>query len=160
MKNKYHLYETVAYLSLMVLCIVYCSFALKMPFGKLAKPGQGFFPIILSLIGAALSAIATADSYKAYKRPEAKEAQPGVDFGNINSIRRLIIYVAMIVFFIIFADILGAYMCILIMIFTLSKIQRLPGLIKPTLLAVCSTLAFYLVFNQFLGVLLPTGLLL
>ena len=158
-KSKYTRYELAFYLILAVLCAVYGVFSLQMPMGKLSNPAQGFFPALMSVIGLGLSLLCAWGPLRKLRRPAADEEKPGVDFTGRSGLLTVALYIGMILFFILFAGVLGSYVCVFLLVLVLCKAQGLPGAIKPLLLAACSAAAFYLTFGRFLGVMLPSGLL-
>ena len=158
MKNRYYKIELAFFLILAAMCAGYGILALQMPLGRLSNPAQGFFPGLMSLIGLILSLLCAYKSFRKLKGP-AEDANPGVDLGQKSSLVTVAVYLGMIIFFIIFADIIGSYTCLVLLVLGLSKAQGLPGIVKPLILALCSAAVFYLVFGSFLGVMLPTGFL-
>ena len=160
MKNKYYNIELAFFCILAIMCAVYGYLALQMPLGKLSNPAQGFFPGLMSLIGLVLSLICAATTLRKMRRTgEGEEPKGGVDFGQGSGFVTIALYIGMILFFIIFADIIGSYTCLFFLVLVLAKAQKLPGIVKPLVLAALSAVGFYLVFGAFLGVMLPKGFL-
>ena len=107
MKNRYYKIELAFFLILAAMCAGYGILALQMPLGRLSNPAQGFFPGLMSLIGLILSLLCAYKSFRKLKGP-AEDANPGVDLGQKSSLVTVAVYLGMIIFFIIFADIIGS----------------------------------------------------
>ena len=160
MKHKYRKLELLFYVFLALFCLVFGILSMQMPFGSMRKPGQAFFPTLMSGIGLVLSILCIIETVqKIRKEAPDEEPEAGVYFSQKGSIWAVVVYIGMILFFIIFAKIIGSYVCIGLLLLILSKVQGLEGWIKPLLLTVVGTAAFYLIFGQFLGVALPSGFL-
>ena len=57
-------------LALLVTAIVYLTMALRLPFGTIAKPGAGFYPVIVAVFAIVVALAATVLAFR--KAPEAE----------------------------------------------------------------------------------------
>ncbi|MEH7387798.1 tripartite tricarboxylate transporter TctB family protein [Bacillus sp. JJ1521] len=152
--------SAIFYFTLAVLCFIYFLSAIKIPFGSLSKPLQGFFPVTLSVIGIALCLFNGIRDLVEKSKPNKETGleESGVEFTDKKAVFKLVSYIGVIILFILLAGILGTFTCIFLLVLVLSKIQGLPGIVKPLFIAIGTAVVFYLVFGLLLEVLLPTGI--
>ena len=54
---------------------VYLAFALRLPFGAAARPGAGFYPVIIAVFAVIVALAATASAFRDVPRGEADAAE-------------------------------------------------------------------------------------
>ncbi|MBW7573211.1 tripartite tricarboxylate transporter TctB family protein [Caproiciproducens faecalis] len=150
---------SIFYFSITAVSLIYFLSAIELPFGTFSKPMQGFYPIILSVIAIALSAYNGVTLLLKKAKETDEQEEPGVEFTGRKDVLKFFAYIGVIIFFIVFSGIIGAYTCLFLLVFALSKIQGLQGIWKPLLLAAGTAVCFYLLFGVVLEVVLPTGFL-
>ena len=142
--------ETVFRLILLLLGGVVVVLSLKLGFGALAKPGPGLVPflsgslILISALILVLSREKAAGEKSSFNRREMK------------------IHLSLMVVFvcwIMVMPVLGYVLVTFIATFLFSKIMELEGWVKPLFLSIGTTLLSYLLFDYFLYLDLPRGLL-
>jgi putative tricarboxylic transport membrane protein len=60
-------------LVLLVVAAIYLTLAVRLPFGTAARPGAGFYPVIVALFAVAVALAATAGAFRGARGPEAVE---------------------------------------------------------------------------------------
>ncbi len=73
---------------------VYLILALRLPFGTAARPGAGFYPVIVAVFALVVALAATASAFRA--TPRGGTGAPGLD---ASSRRRVLVSVAALVAF-------------------------------------------------------------
>jgi len=63
-------------LVLLVVAAIYLTLAVRLPFGTAARPGAGFYPVIVALFAVAVALAATAGAFRGARGPEAVELTP------------------------------------------------------------------------------------
>lgn len=63
-------------LVLLVIAAIYLALAVRLPFGTAARPGAGFYPVIVALFAVAVGLAATAGAFRGARGPEAVELTP------------------------------------------------------------------------------------
>jgi putative tricarboxylic transport membrane protein len=63
--------------ALLVTAVVYLTMALRLPFGAIAKPGPGFYPVIVAVFAIVVATAATALAFR--RVPDAGAAVGGLD---------------------------------------------------------------------------------
>jgi putative tricarboxylic transport membrane protein len=79
-------------LVLLVVAGVYLTLAIRLPFGAAARPGAGFYPVIVAVFAVVVALAATASAFRGARRAEAVELDPA-------SRRRVVISVAALIVF-------------------------------------------------------------
>jgi putative tricarboxylic transport membrane protein len=79
-------------LVLLVVAAIYLTLAVRLPFGTAARPGAGFYPVIVALFAVAVALAATAGAFRGARGAEAVELAP-------DARRRVAISVAALVVF-------------------------------------------------------------
>jgi putative tricarboxylic transport membrane protein len=79
-------------LVLLVVAGIYLALAVRLPFGTAARPGAGFYPVIIAIFAVVVALTATASAFRRARGPEAVELAPA-------SRRRVAISVAALVVF-------------------------------------------------------------
>ena len=64
-------------LALLVTAIVYLTMAVRLPFGAIAKPGPGFYPVIVAVFAIVVALAATALAFR--RAPDARAEIGGLD---------------------------------------------------------------------------------
>jgi putative tricarboxylic transport membrane protein len=62
-------------LALLAAAGVYLAFALRLPFGAAARPGAGFYPVIVAVFAVIVALAATASAFRDVPRGEADAAE-------------------------------------------------------------------------------------
>ena len=142
--------ETLFRLILLLLGGMVVVLSLKLGFGALAKPGPGLVPFLSGVLILISALILIVSGRKA---PSEKPS-----FNR----REMKIHIFLIVVFacwIIAMPFLGYVLVTFIATFLFSKIMELEGWVKPLLLSIGTTLLSYLLFDYFLYLDLPRGIL-
>jgi len=79
-------------LVLLVVAGIYLALAVRLPFGTAARPGAGFYPVIIAVFAVVVALTATASAFRRARGAEAVELAPA-------SRRRVAISVAALVVF-------------------------------------------------------------
>ena len=79
-------------LVLLIVAAVYLTLAVRLPFGTAARPGAGFYPVIIAVFAVVVALTATASAFRRARGTEAVELAPA-------SRRRVAISVAALVVF-------------------------------------------------------------
>ena len=79
-------------LVLLVVAAIYLTLAVRLPFGTAARPGAGFYPVIVALFAVAVALAATAGAFRGGRGTEAVELAP-------DARRRVAISVAALIVF-------------------------------------------------------------
>jgi putative tricarboxylic transport membrane protein len=79
-------------LVLLVVAGIYLALAVRLPFGTAARPGAGFYPVIIAVFAVVVALTATASAFRRARGTEAVELAPA-------SRRRVAISVAALVVF-------------------------------------------------------------
>ena len=79
-------------LVLLVVAAIYLTLAVRLPFGTAARPGAGFYPVIVALFAVAVALAATAGAFRGARGPEVVELTP-------DARRRVAISVAALIVF-------------------------------------------------------------
>jgi hypothetical protein len=79
-------------LVLLVVAGIYLALAVRLPFGTAARPGAGFYPVIIAVFAVVVALTATASAFRRAREAEAVELAPA-------SRRRVAISVAALVVF-------------------------------------------------------------
>jgi putative tricarboxylic transport membrane protein len=79
-------------LVLLVVAAIYLALAVRLPFGTAARPGAGFYPVIVALFAIAVALAATAGAFRGARGAEVVELAP-------DARRRVAISVAALIVF-------------------------------------------------------------
>ena len=79
-------------LVLLVVAAIYLTLAVRLPFGTAARPGAGFYPVIVAIFAVGVALAATAGAFRGARGPEAVELTP-------DARRRVAISVAALIVF-------------------------------------------------------------
>jgi hypothetical protein len=142
--------EKLFTLALLVLSLIVCGISLNYGFGTLEKPGPGLYPFFIGLY------ISFFSGWLLFLRKKSKIAGP---FFSKDSITILFLMVTIFVSWIVVMPHLGYVIVTLTATFCFSKVLRLEGWIKPLLLSVGTALFVYVLFDYWLYIDLPRGIL-
>lgn len=133
----------------LLLCAVYCYFAMDMSFGTFAKPKSGFMPIIVGVLAVVLSAV---NFYQTMKKKTQTDGEGSVD---AYTFRNLAVVLAGTAVFIFLLDAVGYLIASVLYLFFLMKVTRTKGWVKPGVISLGVALGLYFCFGTLLGVALP-----
>lgn len=150
MKKK----EAVFYGGLSILCAGYLIYSMQMPFGSLRKPGQGFIPVILGVMGIIISLWLLLNCIRVKEKSHIENEEI-----TKKGLLRFLGYVTSIIAYILFSEIIGTYISIFVLVLFLTKISGLKGWGRPIIIAAACAVTFYLLFAVALAVPLPNGFL-
>ena len=141
--------ESIFNIILMLLSLYVIVGSIQLGFGTLKEPDAGFFPFLGGLV--ILISNGTVLFQKARESEPIFKEKPGVK-----------IFLSMIlifVFWIIVMPSLGYVIVSFMVAFSLFKLMKLEGWIKPLMLSVGIALFIYLLFDYWLYIDLPRGIL-
>ena len=130
---------------------VYLTLALRLPFGAAARPGAGFYPVIVAVFAIVVALAATASAFRG--APRAADAAVALDAA---ARRRVVISVVALAAFCLALPWVGypAAACAFVAVVLRYLGSRLP---TALLAGVLSAAASYGLFAGLLGVPLPSG---
>jgi hypothetical protein len=132
-------------LSVMVGSIIYLFEAQQLAFGSLESPKSGFLPM---LAGAGALLLSLAILIRQWRSAERTNQEP-VDW------TKFIFVIIGLLFYITILTNIGYFAATLILLLYLFKVADTAGWLVPLLLAVISSVAFYLLFARYLAIPLP-----
>jgi hypothetical protein len=132
-------------LSVMVGSIIYLFEAQQLTFGSLESPKSGFLPM---LAGASALLLSLAIFLRQWRSTEKTNQEP-VDW------TKFIFVIIGLLFYITILTNIGYFAATLILLLYLFKVADTAGWLVPLLLAVISSVAFYLLFTRYLAIPLP-----
>ncbi|MGE5522453.1 MAG: tripartite tricarboxylate transporter TctB family protein [Rhodospirillaceae bacterium] len=121
-------------------------------FGTLARPGPGLYPFFIGVITTVLGAVALACDLREPARRAAR-LDPVAR-------KRLALMSAIFVFWILALPVLGYVLVTLAAVYAFAKTLELEGQGKPLAIAAGTALFIYLLFDHWLYIDLPRGMLL
>ncbi|MGH7927542.1 MAG: tripartite tricarboxylate transporter TctB family protein [Candidatus Binatia bacterium] len=137
---------------------IFAAFALlafheagKLPFGSMNAPGAGFFPIVLAGLLAAISLIGLVATLRGNGAQEGHEA--GVVWRKI-----FLMVMSLLIFASIFEFAGYLVTTFLFILFLLRAVER-KSWTQAGAVALCASLASYIIFGRLLGAPLPAGFL-
>jgi putative tricarboxylic transport membrane protein len=135
--------------------------SLSLPIGTLRAPGSGFFPLLLGLVLAVLSAVQGVTSYRARIRQVRTEPVPAAEpqpRGLGEDTRRVLMFLGAVAAAVALLPLLGYAVASFVLMLALLRILGVAS--WPLIAAISATtaLACYLVFVRVLGIPLPAGL--
>jgi putative tricarboxylic transport membrane protein len=142
--------ESIFNIILMILGFVIIIFSLKLGFGTLRKPGIGLVPFLAGLSIAISSLLLIV-----FK----KRRSIGESLFNKHEIKIYSLMTAVFILWIVVMPILGWFLVTFASTFAFSKIMELKGWLKPFILSIGTALLAYLLFDYFLYLDLPRGIL-
>ncbi|MBI2013991.1 MAG: tripartite tricarboxylate transporter TctB family protein [Candidatus Rokubacteria bacterium] len=127
--------------------------ALALGFGSLAEPGPGFFPCVVGLVLAAAGARTGVSTLR------RTAGAPGAPPLGRSGVRRVLFMLASFVVWLLLLPAAGYVPGTFVVAIAMSRTVGLEGWIRPLLLSAALTVALYLLFDVFLYVDLPRGIL-
>jgi putative tricarboxylic transport membrane protein len=135
---------------LMVLSILIIIVSLRYGFGVLRQPGPGLYPFFLGLFILPLSIALIISGLK------SKSSEP---LFTKSGLRTFLLMVITFCLWIIMMPVLGYVLVTFAVAFALCKIMKLEGWLKPLALSIATALFIYLLFDVWLYIDLPRGIL-
>jgi len=142
--------ESFVFLILTLLSGVLIVISINYGFGTFRRPGPGLYPFFIGLLIFPLSLILVFLTFKSKKK---EPFFPG------EGVKTFLLMIGAFVLWILALPYLGYPIVTLIVTFFLSKIMKLEGWIKPIVLSVGTALFIYLLFDYWLYIDLPRGIL-
>jgi hypothetical protein len=127
--------------------------ALALGFGSLAEPGPGFFPCVIGLV---LAASGARTGVSALRRTAGAPGAPPL---GRSGVRRVLFMLASFVVWLLLLPAAGYVAATFVVAIAMSRTVGLEGWIRPLILSAALTVALYLLFDVFLYVDLPRGIL-
>ena len=149
MEKKSKSYELLFNLILLALGLYVCIVSIGLGFGTMQEPQAGFFPFL----GGSL--IIISNLIVMMKRPQAG----GTVFQNRRGLGIFLGITVIYLFWLLAIPYLGYVMVTLIASFALSKVMKLEGWIKPLVLSLAIAFFIYLMFDYWLYLDFPRGIL-
>ena len=142
--------EKMAHLILALMSCAIIALSIHYGFGTFRRPGPGLFPFFVGLLMLVVSLILL------FQTAKSKSREPLL---NRDGIRTFLFMIGTLVLWIITMPYLGYPVVTLMATFSIGKIMKLEGWIKPASLAVGTALFIYILFDYFLYIDLPRGIL-
>jgi hypothetical protein len=142
--------ESFVFLILMLLSGALILVSVRYGFGTFRRPGPGLFPFFIGLLTFPLSLILLLLTFKPKKKAPLLSG---------DEVKTFLLMIGAFVLWIIALPLLGYPIVTLFVTFCLSKIMKLEGWIKPTILSVGTALFIYVLFDYWLYIDLPRGIL-
>lgn len=127
--------------------------ALALGFGSLAEPGPGFFPCVVGLVLAASGARTGVSTLR------RTVGAPGAPPLGRSGVRRVLFMLASFVVWLLLLPAAGYVAATFVVAIAMSRTVGLEGWIRPLILSAVLAVALYLLFDVFLYVDLPRGIL-
>jgi putative tricarboxylic transport membrane protein len=142
--------ERIAYSVLSIMGVLVILTSLSYGLGTLRKPGPGVYPFCIGLLILPLSLYLLIVSLRsATKGPTLSR----------EGIKTLLSFMGACIFWILAMPVLGYVIVTLVTAFILGKIMKLEGWLKPLFLSVGLAIFVYLLFDLWLYIDLPRGIL-
>ena len=135
---------------LMILGVVVIIVSLEYGFGALKSPGPGLYPFFLGLIIVPFSIVLVILGLK------SKKSEP---LFNKSSFITFSLMVISFILWIVSLPLLGYVVATFSVTYAFCKIMKLEGWLRPFLLSICTALFVYLLFDVWLYIDLPRGIL-
>ncbi|QNB47186.1 hypothetical protein BR63_13270 [Thermanaerosceptrum fracticalcis] len=145
-------------LALLLICLIYLFTSLSIPTGTVSKPGPGFFPIILGLIGTLLAVGVTINGFKSSKHEKVNQDSYQERLQQDN-IKRIIQYIMILTISILTFKILGAILTVFFLTIVLARICGQQGWIIPVIMGIVCASCLHFIFVKFFSIPLPEGLM-
>ena len=153
LKRIFRLFEPEVFFNtfLMVLGIVVVVVSWGYGFGTIKRPGPGVYPFFLGMIIIFPSSLVLI--IQGVKSPRREPLFDG------SSLKTFLLMNLSFVFWIVSLPFLGYVIGTFCATFAFSKIMKLEGWVKPSIMSFCTSLLVYLLFDVWLYIDLPRGLL-
>lgn len=142
--------ERVAYLAIAVVGVLAMVLSISYGLGTIKKPGPGLYPFAVGLLILPLDLLVFLSSLKHPQEGQSLDKRGIVTF---------LSFVGACVFWIVAMPYTGYPIVTLIAAFFLSKVMKLEGWVKPLILALGVAIFIYLLFDYWLYIDLPRGIL-
>lgn len=142
--------RTMLSIGIAAVCAVYLYSAWQLPIGTLGRPGSGFFPIILGVLGVALAVI---DLVMTGRKREGGGGPTRNDVIKIGG------SMAAVLAFTFLLETLGGMLSLFLLILAFAKLCGMPGKTKPAVLALITAVTVYSLFALMFKVPIPQGVL-
>lgn len=142
--------EGIFSLGVLAFTLFYLLNSLKIPLGTFSEPGPGFLPMILSIVGVAISLFLVVTSFKKKGITETNE-------DNKENPKKILWYIVFSIIFTLIFNSVGTIVAVFILTFGLSKVSGLRGWRAPLVLSLCFSVSIYVVFAILLKVPLPNS---
>lgn len=145
-----------------VLSAVYLYLALQMDMTNNLGTGPGLIPALFGVLGLFISLLLLVKNIWVNKNSRNQTSSSDIKVDEKiekDGWKRFAGYLITIVAFILLFEYLGSLISIFFLVLALTKISGSKGIIKPLILAFTTSLCCYVVFNKFLSVSLPRGIL-
>ena len=142
--------ERVAHLAIAVVGVLVMVLSFSYGLGTIKKPGPGLYPFVVGLLILPLDLLVFLSSRK---HPHEGQSL------NKRGIVTFLSFVGACVFWIVAMPYTGYPIVTLIAAFFLSKVMKLEGWVKPLILALGVAIFIYLLFDYWLYIDLPRGIL-
>ena len=127
--------------------------SLQLPLGTLHRPGSGFFPLILGLLLMGLAAGHLVQTWRS--TPSRVDAAPPPAEGS--SVGRVLLFLGAIALATALLDVLGFPLVAFLLMVALLEILGIRRRRDSILIALCTAVAAYVLFVQWLKIPLPKG---
>jgi hypothetical protein len=151
-------------LALVALGVAYLAYGARYPMDTLATPGPGIFPRAAGALVLALAAWQVLRATLGLKAPHPGEARPPEPAAaddpppDVDEWKPILMVAILVVYLLVVSG-LGFLVSTGIVVVACSKLMATPGWRTPVLLALGAALSCYLLFEVWLKVPLPRGLL-
>jgi putative tricarboxylic transport membrane protein len=142
--------ERLVYLAIAAMSIVVIVLSVSYNLGSIRKPGPGLYPFAVGLLILPLDLLVFISSLK---RPQEDRSL------DKRGIVTVLSFVCACVFWIVAMPYAGYPIVTFISTFILSKVMKLEGWVKPLILSVGVAIFIYLLFDYWLYIDLPRGIL-
>lgn len=144
--------ERIVNLGLLLVSAFYLAYSLShYQVGSIRMPKEGFMPMLVGAGAVLISAFLTVQSFLG--KGDAKNVTFHISWP------RFFLLVGISVAYALTLNLLGYMIATFLFLFAVLKIAGVGGWVKPLIIALISSVAFYLIFKVALGVMLPTGFL-
>ena len=145
--------DQIIYIFFFILTVFYSHLTIQLPWGTIARPGPGFYPVGVGIALLALSSILLFGTFSKYSFSKTSENF----FPRGNDLFRVAGITLSLFLFAIFLKLLGFLICCTGLFAIVLRILGMPNWVKILITSFLVSATFYLVFNKFLDVNLPVG---
>jgi putative tricarboxylic transport membrane protein len=142
--------ERIAHLFIVILSILMMILSVSYGLGTLRKPGAGLYPFTIGLFIFPLSLSLFVSSMRSKKKAPIL---------NRREIKTFLSFIGACVFWILAMPYLGYPIVTLLSTFFISKVMKLEGWLKPFILSAGTALFVFILFDYWLYIDLPRGVL-